>query len=57
MEQDKGLTIIDRKLWQDLRNRSGMLALMDVEARELRYKSMESKDQSAINEEKHLQLV
>ncbi|MDQ9127452.1 DUF4942 domain-containing protein [Serratia fonticola] len=55
LEQDKGLAAItrqiDRKLWQDLMNRSGMLSLMDAQARDQWYKSLESKDVPAISEE------
>lgn len=42
LEQDKGLAAItrqiDRKLWQDLMNRSGMLSLMDAQARDQWYR-------------------
>lgn len=55
LEQDKGLAAItrqiDRRLWKDLMNRSGMLSLMDAQARDQWYKSLESKDLPAISEE------
>lgn len=55
LEQDKGLAAItrqlDRKLWQDLMQRSGMLSLMDGQARDQWYKSLESKDLPTVSEE------
>lgn len=55
LEQVKGLAAIthqiDRKLWQDLMNRSGMLSLMDAQACDQWYKSLESKDLPVISEE------
>ncbi|MGQ6550890.1 DUF4942 domain-containing protein [Serratia sp. IR-2025] len=55
LELEKGLAAIthqiDRKLWQDLMSRSGMLSLMDAQARDQWYKSLESKDLPAISEE------
>lgn len=54
-QQDKGLVAItrkiDRKLWQSLMNRSGMLSLMDAQARDQWYRSLESKEMPAISEE------
>ncbi|HFV9291755.1 TPA: DUF4942 domain-containing protein [Serratia fonticola] len=54
LEQDKGLAAIthqiDRTLWKDLMQRSGMLSLMDGQARDQWYRSLESKDLPAISE-------
>ncbi|CAI1541473.1 Uncharacterised protein [Serratia fonticola] len=54
-QQGKGLVAItrkiDRKLWQSLMNRSGMLALMDAQARDQWYRSLESKDLPTVSEE------
>lgn len=41
---------IDRSIWRDLMMKSGMLALMDAEAREQWYKNLEEGDLPAINE-------
>lgn len=53
---NKGLAFItrhiDRKLWQTLMNRSGMLALMDAQARDQWYRSLESKEMPVISEER-----
>ncbi|CAI1540294.1 Uncharacterised protein [Serratia fonticola] len=54
LDQDKGLVAItrqiDRRIWQDLMNRSGMLSLMDAQARDQWYKNLESKDFPVISE-------
>ncbi len=42
---------IDRSIWRDLMLKSGMLALMDAEAREQWYKNLEEGDLPAINED------
>ncbi|HEJ7014026.1 TPA: DUF4942 domain-containing protein [Serratia marcescens] len=42
---------IDRSIWRDLMMKSGMLALMDAEAREQWYKNLEEGDLPAINED------
>lgn len=42
---------IDRNIWKDLMNKSGMLALMDAQARDEWYNSLEKDDIPAINEE------
>lgn len=42
---------IDRSIWRDLMTKSGMLALMDAEAREQWYKNLEEGDLPAINED------
>ncbi len=42
---------IDRSIWRDLMVKSGMLALMDAEAREQWYKNLEEGDLPAINED------
>lgn len=41
---------IDRKIWRDLMQRSGMLSLMDVQARDRWYNSLEKEDIPAISE-------
>lgn len=41
---------IDRSIWKDLMNKSGMLALMDAQAREEWYNSLEKDDIPAISE-------
>ncbi|EER6664260.1 DUF4942 domain-containing protein [Escherichia coli] len=52
---DKAMIIItcnlDRSIWRDLMQRSGMLALMDAEARDEWYGSLEGEDIPAICEE------
>lgn len=52
---DKAMIIItrnlDRSIWRDLMQRSGMLALMDAEARDEWYRSLEGEDIPAICEE------
>jgi hypothetical protein len=42
---------IDRSIWKDLMNKSGMLALMDAQARDQWYNSLEIDDIPAISEE------
>lgn len=42
---------IDRSIWKDLMQRSGMLALMDAQARDEWYNSLEKDDIPAISEE------
>ncbi|EAP1708111.1 DUF4942 domain-containing protein [Salmonella enterica] len=42
---------IDRKIWRDLMQRSGMLSLMDAQARDGWYNSLEKDDIPAISEE------
>ncbi|EFL9594500.1 DUF4942 domain-containing protein [Yersinia enterocolitica] len=42
---------IDRSIWKDLMNKSGMLALMDAQARNEWYNSLEKDDIPAISEE------
>ena len=42
---------IDRSIWKDLMNKSGMLALMDAQARDEWYNSLEKDDIPAISEE------
>ncbi|EOC9629768.1 DUF4942 domain-containing protein [Enterobacter ludwigii] len=42
---------IDRSIWKDLMQRSGMLALMDAQARDKWYNSLEKDDIPAISEE------
>ncbi|MDA5495537.1 DUF4942 domain-containing protein [Yersinia intermedia] len=42
---------IDRSIWRDLMMKSGMLALMDAEAREQWYRNLEEGDLPAINED------
>ncbi|UAN30522.1 DUF4942 domain-containing protein [Enterobacter sp. JBIWA005] len=42
---------IDRSIWKDLMNKSGMLALMDAQARDQWYNSLEKDDIPAISEE------
>lgn len=42
---------IDRSIWKDLMNKSGMLALMDAQARDEWYNSVEKDDIPAVNEE------
>lgn len=42
---------IDRSIWRDLMMKSGMLALMDAEAREQWYKNLEEGDLPAINKD------
>ncbi|EFH4608442.1 DUF4942 domain-containing protein [Klebsiella pneumoniae] len=42
---------IDRSIWKDLMNKSGMLALMDAQARDQWYNSLEMDDIPAISEE------
>lgn len=42
---------IDRSIWKDLMNKSGMLALMDAQAREEWYNSLEKDDIPAVSEE------
>lgn len=41
---------IDRSIWKDLMNKSGMLALMDAQARDEWYNSLEKEDIPAISE-------
>ncbi|CND33023.1 z1226 protein [Yersinia frederiksenii] len=52
---DKAMALItrniDRSIWRDLMMKSGMLALMDAEAREQWYKNLEEGDLPAINED------
>ncbi|HII4326418.1 TPA: DUF4942 domain-containing protein [Enterobacter cloacae] len=42
---------IDRSIWKDLMNKSGMLALMDAQARNEWYNSLEKDDIPAVSEE------
>ena len=42
---------IDRRIWRDLMNKSGMLSLMDAQARDEWHKSLEKDDIPAISEE------
>ncbi len=42
---------IDRNIWKNLMNKSGMLALMDAQAREEWYNSLEKDDIPAVSEE------
>lgn len=42
---------IDRSIWKDLMNKSGMLALMDTQARDEWYNSLEKDDIPAVSEE------
>lgn len=42
---------IDRSIWKDLMNKSGMLALMDAQARDEWYNSLEKDDIPAVSEE------
>lgn len=42
---------IDRSIWKNLMNKSGMLALMDAHAREEWYNSLEKDDIPAVSEE------
>ncbi|MGK3213511.1 DUF4942 domain-containing protein [Enterobacter kobei] len=42
---------LDRSLWRDLMQRSGMLSLMDAQAREQWYNSLEKDDIPAVSEE------
>lgn len=42
---------IDRNIWKDLMNKSGMLALMDAQARDQWYNSLEKDDIPAVSEE------
>ncbi|MDM3155213.1 DUF4942 domain-containing protein [Buttiauxella gaviniae] len=42
---------LDRDIWRDLMKRSGMLSIMDAQAREQWYNSLEKDDIPAINEE------
>ena len=42
---------IDRSIWKDLMNKSGMLALMDAQARDEWYNSLEKDDSPAVSEE------
>ncbi|WP_447874018.1 DUF4942 domain-containing protein [Serratia fonticola] len=42
---------LDRDLWQDLMKKSGMLSVMDAQARDQWYRNLESKDLPAISEE------
>ena len=42
---------IDRSIWKDLMNKSGMLALMDAQARDEWYNSLEKEDIPAVSEE------
>ena len=42
---------LDRSLWRDLMQRSGMLSLMDAQAREQWYSSLEKDDIPAVSEE------
>ena len=42
---------IDRSIWKNLMNKSGMLALMDAQAREEWYNSLEKDDIPAVSEE------
>ncbi|MCU6180315.1 DUF4942 domain-containing protein [Enterobacter roggenkampii] len=42
---------LDRSLWRDLMQRSGMLSLMDAQARDQWYSSLEKDDIPAVNEE------
>ncbi|HDH0696982.1 TPA: DUF4942 domain-containing protein [Klebsiella aerogenes] len=42
---------IDRSIWKDLMNKSGMLALMDAQARNEWYNSLEKEDIPAVSEE------
>lgn len=42
---------IDRSIWKDLMNKSGMLALMDAQARDGWYNSLEKDDIPAVSEE------
>ncbi|HDR2835959.1 TPA: DUF4942 domain-containing protein [Enterobacter mori] len=42
---------IDRSIWKDLMNKSGMLALMDAQARDEWYNSVEKDDIPAVSEE------
>lgn len=47
---------IDRSIWKDLMNKSGMLALMDAQARDQWYNSLEMDDIPAISEENILDI-
>ncbi|OVZ77211.1 restriction endonuclease subunit M [Yersinia kristensenii] len=42
---------LDRDIWRDLMKRSGMLSLMDAQARDQWYRNLESKDVPAISED------
>ena len=42
---------IDRSIWKDLMNKSGMLALMDAQARDEWYNSLEKDNIPAVSEE------
>ncbi len=42
---------LDRDLWQDLMKKSGMLSIMDAQARDQWYRNLESKDLPTISEE------
>ncbi|CAI0697627.1 TPA: DUF4942 domain-containing protein [Serratia fonticola] len=42
---------LDRYIWQDLMKKSGMLSVMDAQARDQWYRNLESKDLPAISEE------
>jgi hypothetical protein len=42
---------IDRRIWRDLMNKSGMLSLMDAQARDEWHKSLEKDDIPAISED------
>lgn len=42
---------LDYDLWQDLMKKSGMLSIMDAQARDQWYRNLESKDLPTISEE------
>lgn len=42
---------LDRSIWRDLMKRSGMLSIMDAQAREQWYNSLEKDEIPAISEE------
>ncbi|VXC71467.1 Restriction endonuclease subunit M [Enterobacterales bacterium 8AC] len=42
---------LDRDIWRDLMKKSGMLSIMDAQARDQWYRNLESKDVPAISEE------
>lgn len=50
---DKAMKVItrnlDRSIWQDLMKRSGMLSIMDAEARDQWYRSLEGNDIPAVS--------
>lgn len=49
---DKAITRnIDCRIWRDLMNKTGMLALMDAQARDEWHKSLEKDDIPAISED------